>query len=334
MSQGIFFTTIQGLSAAKSLKGITISKDAVENGIFKRLRGLLLPCYLYLAILSDDHRKGQFIISDALKNIGCTRKELLKSLIELEKEGLIELIDLDPTREKHPILFSLKKDHLFQEKDFITNLLTKEFCSEEEVVEALVALYRLPHGEEVNERLREQVENYFKVFDKQVLIEVLRRSFDWGEKNKEGKPFSYLQSILEDLKESGVVNYQDLQERDRIYYQTRELAKACGIKIHELNQNPTQKRILENWITKRDEKDFALKLDIALLAVEEATRKSRSRHPSLDYIERNFILPWKEARIENIQQAREFLQSVPEKISTPSGEKEKSLHDQFAIWAQ
>lgn len=339
MMQGIYFTQIQGFATTERVTGITIGEEAVKNGLFKKLKGLLLPTYLYLATQIDPELKGQFIIGQATTALDCTRKELLKALIRLEEEDLIQLLDLDPTREKRPILFTLKMHAISEEKnqeELISSLLEKKFCGNEELVEGLVALYRLPDGEEPQARLRQEIQDYFNTFDPQVIQEILNRSFTWGKKNPQGKPFQYLQSILEDLQEAGVFHFQDLKERDRRYHQLKALARSCGIKIHELNQNPTQKQILQGWITKQDEEDFALDLEVALLAVEEATRKSRSRHPSLDYIEKNFIQPFKKAQIENIQQAQTYLQRDRKTDSSVQDKEpeQKSLHDQFAIWAQ
>lgn len=339
MIQGIFFTTIQGPSTMGAVSGITIGREAVKNGLLKRLKGPLLPTYLYLAAQVHLDLKGQFIISDAISSLDCTRKDLLKALIQLEEEDLIQLLDLDPTREKRPILFALKMEQIQKEKneeEFIASILKKEFCRNEELVEGLVALYRMPHGLEPHGGLRQEIEDYFHTFDPQVIKEILHRSFTWGKKTSRGKPFQYFQSILEDLKEAGVFHYEDLKGRDRLYQQLKELARSCGIKVHELNQNPTQRQILTGWITKQHEEDFALELEVALLAVEEATRNSRSRHPSLGYIEKNYILPWKESQVENIQQAQRLLRGN-RRTTPPSQEKEpaqKSLHDQFAIWAQ
>lgn len=335
MYQGVYLTNLRGFSAKGSLRGMTICQEAIDNGFLKKLKGLLLPCYLYLATRVDDNLKGQFIINNAINTLACTRKDLLKALISLEEEDFIELLELDPTSEKRPILFSLKNPDTPKEADFIESLLQKGFCQDEELVEGLVALYGLPHGEEVHERLREEIEEWFKVFDQLVIKEILQRSYQWGLKNKEGKPFQYLTSILEELKEEGVLSYEDLQKRDNLYHKTRELARSCGIKAHELQRTPIYKQILKGWITPRDGDDFALPLDVACFGVEEATRRSSSRHPSLDYIENNFILPWREARIETIDEARRYLKKNQRKDPEPKKETtKKSLHDQFAYWAQ
>lgn len=338
MYPGVYLTTLRGLSSSQSLGGVTICKEAVDHGFLKELKGLLLPCYLYLATQVDDHLEGEFIIFTATKTLDCTRKDLLKALIRLEEQDLIELRELDPTSEKRPILFSLKTSDISKREDYIETLLAKKFCRDEELVEGLVTLYRLPDNREVDERLREEIEDWFKVFDSQVIKEVFRRSYEWGQKNREGRPFQYFTTILEDLKEAGVVDYSQLEERDRLYYQTRELAKSCGIRPHELNQSPIYRKVLEGWITKKKEKDHALDLEVAIFAVEEATRKSRSRHPSLDYIEKYFIVPWKEAGIKTIEEARDFIREEKEKRpSSHFKEKDpekKSLHDQFAQWAK
>lgn len=338
MYPGVYFTTLRGIASSQSLGGITICKEAVDQGFLLQLKGLLLPCYLYLATLVDDHLEGEFIIRAATKTLACTRKELLKALIKLEEKEFIKVRELDPTSEKRPILFSLNTFDTPKREDFIEALLAKKFCRNEDLVEGLVALYRLPDNQEVHGRLREEIEEWFNVFDKEVIKEVFRRSYEWGQKNKEGRPFQYLTTILEDLKESGVVNYSHLEERDRLYYQIRELARSCGIKAHELNQSPIYRQVMERWITKKEEKDHALDLDVAQFAVEEATRKSRSRHPSLDYIEKNFIVPLKEAKIESIEEAKTFLRQ--EKAKTPGSQSKektpgkKSLHEQFAYWAK
>lgn len=347
MYPGVYFTTLRGFTSMGSLCGITICKEAIENGLLKRLKGLLLPCYLYLATQANEKLEGELLLLTAMKDLDCTRKDLLKALIELEEGDFIQLKELDPTSEKRPIHFSLNHHHAPKKKNFIESLLEKKFCPKEELVEGLVALYRLPHGQEVGPRLREEIEEWFKVFHEEVIREVLRRAYAWGEKNREGRPFEYLTTILEDLKEAGVKELEDLEKRDHLYHQIKELARSCGIKVHELNRTPVYKQILQGWITsKNGDSDWPLPLDVALFAVEEATRRSSSRHPSLDYIENNFIHPWKEAEIQSVDEARALENS---KTSETSPLKEKgrvrkkkkkekesaeSLHKEFAFWAE
>ncbi len=338
--QGIFFNSfyVPGNNEGK-VQGITITEEAIKAGLLSKLKGPTLSLYLYLSTLIGCELDGSFLISRAVEALSCSRKDVLRAINELEQMEIISILDLDPTNVDKPISISLKGKEDAHQKEELEILLQQEVVTKEELVKGIVHLYQQSYSQrEPDADLRQEIEEWFNYFKPQLMKEILRRVHVWQKKQSGGNVFEYLRAILKELRENEVTTRAELKKRDRLYRETLELAKLCGLSAGELKNNSAQKKILESWLTEKHPQDTALELEVAKYAIFEATRRSRSRYPSLKYIEENFITPFKRNGVKNIQQAEDCIEQssppVEEKESTAEGKKEKTLHERFAIWAE
>lgn len=89
-----------------------------------------------------------------------------------------------------------------------------------------------------------------------------------------------------------------------MYRETKILAETYGFKKWK-KLNPVHMETFKNWISGKN----GLNLAVAKFAIKEAIKRKKDGQPSLKYIEDNFIKPWKNAGIKNINQARKFLKN-------------------------
>ena len=173
-----------------------------------------------------------------------------------------------------------------------------------ELREKLLEFFPGRPGSQAYRQSGEEVERWCKDFPAGLLQELLRRVRKWlgYPQNPHERAHYYLRAIVSDWYEKGIFSREKLQEYDRLYRETRELARIYGFKnYHQLN--PVQLETLQGWLTGTR----GLSLEIACWAVRQAVRHKRDGSPSLDYIERNYIKPLKQAGVKNIDQAAEVL---------------------------
>ena len=78
----------------------------------------------------------------------------------------------------------------------------------------------------------------------------------------------------------------------------------------------THWRTVYSWINQQSAGDFALSLSIAKFAIQEAIRRKSDGRPSMNYIEGNFIKPFKANQVKTIEEARAILNQKPA-LKTP-----------------
>ncbi len=182
--------------------------------------------------------------------------------------------------------------------------LSSDELSAEEFKKELLDFFPGSPGSQAYRQADEEVERWCKDFPADLLQELLRRVRKWlgYPQNPHERAHYYLRAIVSDWYEKGIFSREKLKEYDRLYRETRELARIYGFKnYHQLN--PVQLETLQSWLTG----SRGLSLEIACWAVRQAVRQKRDASPSLDYIERNYIKPLKEAGVKNIAQAAEVL---------------------------
>ncbi len=142
-------------------------------------------------------------------------------------------------------------------------------------------------------------------FPPSLLEKLLDRVQKWLEhpSNPRERAHYYLQAIISDWYEKEIFSLEALNEYDRIYRETKELAKKYGFKNYQ-QLNPVQLETLQNWLSGTR----ALPVEVASLAIEKAIKQKSDGRPSLEYIERNYIKPLKDAGVKNKKKAKKVMQ--------------------------
>ncbi|MFW5982006.1 MAG: DnaD domain protein [Halanaerobiaceae bacterium] len=176
--------------------------------------------------------------------------------------------------------------------------------------------------EENIDLLENRINQWLEDFDVKMVKELIRRVNKWLEKynNPADKGFHYLKGIVDDWYKKDIRKYEDLQYHDQIYRETREIASLYGLTEWH-NIKPTHMKTFNKWL----KGGFPLSVEIIKLAIQEAFRRKKDGQPSLQYIEDNFIMPWKEKKIRTSKQALRILN----KSKSQSENKKQSKDNQI-----
>ncbi len=305
----------QHLNKEKEEKFVAISSTAMEKGLLCSLPdgGFLL--FLLLFSRADNTHRGEISWSKLKKLLPWKEGKIEELLEDLKKENIVHLqktgkmllytLNLTP-------LFELQEGELAgleQEERFLSELLSGRPVSEQELVKGLVLILA---PEKLTPFLRSEIEDIMGTFSPEIVRELIRRVKKAVDENPDLRPLPYLRAIVKDWVNNEIFTYEDLQKADKLHRETYELALEFGLqRAKELT--PYHKQTILSWITQKDEDDYALSADVARLAIQEAIKRKRDGRPSLDYIERNFIIPWKKAGISSREEAQEFLLRAKEK---------------------
>ncbi|SDM04594.1 DnaD domain protein [Halarsenatibacter silvermanii] len=289
-----------------------IGEEAIKAGFLARFSENSLSIFMYLAA------------AGAHKNPCTIRREKLCNLLpgdvsDLDSgiEKLEELGAISAEEKSHPrgTLLELKlyPEKLMPAETASTNPKRDKgsrSSSEDKIFERLLGYLSgtIDQPEDVRTEpepeLVSEVEKWQQDFPSELLKELLNRVEKWTDNpgNPSHRAHYYLRAIVEDWYEKEIFTLEDLQEYDRLYRETRELAMMYGFNsYHELN--PIQLETLQGWLSGSQ----ALSLEAALLAVEKAVKQKSDGRPSLDYIERNYIKPLKEAGARTREKAQKVL---------------------------
>ena len=318
---------------------IELGNTAIEQGFLKAFPGTSLAIFFYLIT----HLNGDNCLQ--------TNTTLIASYLpaELERTAIEEglnylaqhdLIEISPRREgDYRYTISVKVENLsnlaglapvnsdgqedednnFKERVKIRQRVIKQTTSgPAEIKKALLSF--LPTGSEP--RLAgEQIDQWLESFELAVLQELIRRVDKWINKNHAAgeQAFNYLSGIVADWYRKEIFNYKRLQYFDQLYRESRELASAYGIKNWQ-NLTPSHLEVFKSWLSE----DFPLSKSVACFAIQEAIKRKKGACPSLQYIENNFISPWKQARIKSIEQAKAYLKKAAVRPSPVSVTRAKN----------
>lgn len=313
-------------SSTSDEHSVEISSQAIENGFLKLFPGPGLAIFIYLITNCDE--KGYLetnptIISSYLPD-DYELTDINETLKFFEKNDIIEFPPLRQGDYTYRLKLNFDKIEGFLNRGFIPsqpdnirstgkkntyynktelrNLVLKNTApTQQELYQALLTF--VPPDDNLEAPL-EEIEKWLETFEPELLQELIRRVVKWIEKydNPPEKAFHYLKGILDDWYQKEIFDYKRLQHFDRLYRETRELASAYGINDWQ-NVKPVHMEIFLSWLTE----GYPLSTALVKYAIKEAFRRKSDGHPSLKYIEDNFIIPWKEARIKTINEARAFL---------------------------
>ena len=291
------------IACNEEIQTVEIGRMAIKKGILNQLPGSTLPIMLYLLTHCSHENLVKIDIETLTNFIPCSSKKIKSGLEKLKKEGIINYIKEDNT--EYSLNIKIRPDKLLnQSKKCKTNkkenISPKSDSSYQELKNALY--HFIPEGK--TELLANSIEKWLEDFEERQLIELIRRVNKWKSNNpgSNKKTFYYMQGIIDDWYEKEIFTYERLQHFDRLFRETRELARIYGFNKWK-DISPTQMEIFKTWISNKN----ALSFEVTKYAIKQAVKRKKDGQPSLKYIEDNFINPWKKTGIKTVQQAEMML---------------------------
>lgn len=347
----------------RTCQSIELTQEAVEAGFLKELPGSQLAIYLYLLThVNQDFFiiTNPTIIASLLPY---TPLEVERGLKMLEAQGYITLSEngvtdkyiislartpvsagvvtpSDPSRVAianglEQIAAEVAATGSVEQKaapntepaqdaspkvEAVEYILRQKVFSEEDLVRAITNMI---HSEHLTPSMRQEIDYWFKTFDKEVIKELIRRTYEAYQRNPDFQSQAYIRKIANEWVAEQIFSLADLGEKDKIYRETRQLLEEYGIENYK-DITRTHSATIYNWIASESEQDFALSIEVARFAIQEAIRQKSDGRPSLTYIENNFIKPFKENRIKTVEEAREYLRQRSERSAVPYSDKTSS----------
>ena len=316
------------------VNSVEIGENLIKSGFLAQFPQTSLSIFLYLAATAA-HEETCTIRRQKLSCLLPGDEKDLKQgltylqdreIITLEKKkhpaGILLRIDFHPekllpasSRSKYSTSTSSEKDkeavndkqgnqERFNAKNYLDAPHKKTSARESELTERIKKYF--PEQDKNNEmEISEEIARWHQDFPPALLEQLLDRVKKWLEhpSNPRERAHYYLRAIISDWYEKEIFSLEALKEYDRIYRETKELAQKYGFKNYQ-QLNPVQLETLQNWLSGTR----ALPVEVAKLAIEKAIKQKSDGRPSLDYIERNYIKPLKDAGVQNTKNARELLQ--------------------------
>lgn len=308
---------------------VEIGAGLIKSGFLTQFPGASLPIFMYLAATAA-HEEGCTIHLQKLTDImPGDVEDIERGLNYLEKRDIIKLnrkqhprgclleIDFHPDRllpEGSSASFNTsssekpapegggdpeqKKEQKEEQKTGNNSSFRSE--REEEIARNILAFFP-----EEDEETAGKVAGWLQDFPPGLLEELLSRVDKWLEHpaNPRQRAHYYLQAIISDWYEKSIFSLSALKEYDRLYRDTRRLARKYGFSSYK-QLNPVQLETLQGWL----KGTRALPVEVASLAIEKAVKQKSDGRPSLEYIERNYIKPLKDAGARSTKQAERVLE--------------------------
>ncbi|ACL71057.1 DnaD domain protein [Halothermothrix orenii] len=321
---------------------VEIGKDAVDAGLLKLLPGTSFPVLIYLLThlergnyvetnptiiqsylpsdvnLEDIENGLKFLSEHGIINIRQEREGDYTYRIYLGLDRLSEMLRTDNSN----------LNYNFNETEIRDYVINKKPVSREELARALMTFIPPDRNPAL---LRDEINHWLDDFDFKMIQELIRRVDKWlnNTDNPPEKAFSYLKGIIDDWYRKEIFDYNRLKHFDKLFRETRELARAYGIKGWQ-NVTPAHMETFQRWLDGKS----SLSISVAKFAIKEAIKRKKDGQPSLKYIEDNFIKPWKKAGVKNVAEARKLLarKSPPpreEKNHTRGQKKKKKKKDRW-----
>lgn len=303
------------ITSANDINVLEIGNSAIEQGFLKLLPSSSLAIVLYLLTHLEEGNYVQtnpVIISNFLAE-DTSLETINDKLNYLAQLDLIEIseqrkgdytykiyVNLDKLLNNKKSETELASNHFNQVK-IREELIAKKSISKKELKTALTTFIPPAHHSLIKDSLNQWLED----FELALIKELIRRVDKWIKKynNPPEQAFHYLQGIIDDWYQKKIFSYKRLQYFDKLFRETKELAKAYGINWQNLK--PVHMETFAQWLT--DKQGYALSQAVAKYAIQEAIKRKKDGQPSLKYIEDNFIIPWKKAKVKSIKEAQKLL---------------------------
>lgn len=344
------------IKSNKCKHSLEIGDCAIDNGLLLHFPGSTLAIFLYLVTHIDDNyiiETNPTSISSYLPD-NCNPESINEDLNYLKKHGIIEIAEKRDGDYTYCIKLNisklgkkLKKDKKISNSNNSQTFKNKQglkciYYDNREIRKKIISLPRpsrselfqailtfIPPEENISV-LERTISQWLEDFDSDMIKELLRRVDKWLIKynNPKDKAFHYLKGIIDDWYQKGISTYQELQHFDKLYRETRKLAELYGLpKWH--NVKPIHMETFNRWL----QEDYPLSTEVVKLAIQEAFRRKKDGQPSLQYIEENFIKPWKKNRVRDCQQARVLIKkdkNYPAKKKISFKSETNNAWDNFA----
>ncbi|MFP4370709.1 MAG: DnaD domain protein [Halanaerobium sp.] len=302
------------LSEAESRQLLTLGDSLIEKGFLRQFSGDQTKVLLYLLTHLKNANEIEIEIPLAAGALGMKIEALKNSLSRLAETGVINRQTAEAENffscflSLEAVLTKNQKDTAAAEStssgaEVRKQLIKSNSASENEIAAALISF--LPPASR-NIHRREEIKSWLNDFEAQMLKELVRRVDKWLKRQGGGDhlqgAYAYLKAIIDNWYQEEITTYEKLQEQDKLHRETKELARAYGIR--SFSSNTAQLKTFQNWLSGEQ----ALSKELALAAIREAVRRKRDGQPSLKYVEDNFINPIKELGINNLADFRRWLQ--------------------------
>ena len=322
------------LSERQSRQTVTIADTLLEKGLLRNYTGDECKILLYLFTHRRKENIAEIELPLAAAGLGIEMESLKESLNSLIDKKVLKT---EASQNSKFLTYRLKLNNLItevKEKTEIKNeaevsaqelrrqVIQSKATSESEIAAALISF--IP-PENRNIHRREEIKGWLNDFELKMLKELIRRVDKWLQREGGGDfmvgSFSYLRKIVQSWYEEEITSYEKLQQQDKLYRETRELAKAYG--INAFSSNTAQLKTFQSWLSGEQ----ALSKELALAAIREAVRRKRDGQPSLKYVEDNFINPIKELNINNLADFKRWLQKEMDNNAGEADQRDQKTAD-------
>ena len=301
-------------------RSIEIGDAAIDCGFLLQFPGVTLPIFLYLATHMDDNyllRTSPTIISSYLPDT-YTVEDIYAGLSYLKNKGIIDCtgeregdytyrirVNIENIRQANrltPVRNNSLKNIYFNNRELRQKILQLPRPCRAELFQGILTF--VPPEEDLG-ILESKITQWLEDFQIEMIQELIRRVDKWQVKydNPAEGTFHYLQGIIDDWYKKKIFTYEDLQSQDKLFREIQEIARLYGLTEWH-NISPVQLDTFQNWL----QDGFPLSAELVKLAIREAFRRKKDGQPSLQYIEDNFIKPFKEMKIRDTGEALKFLQ--------------------------
>jgi hypothetical protein len=320
----IYYKKNIDLSEAESRQLLTFGDSLIEKGFLRQFSGDETKVLIYLLTHLKEDNEIEIELPLAAGALGLKIKNLRKIISNLAVIGIInrETAEGENFFNSYLNLKAVlkKKEETAQFKNVSTagsevrqQLINSNSASENEIAAALIS-FLPPNNRNIHRR--EEIKSWLNDFENKMLKELVRRVDKWlkrqgGSDHLQGA-YAYLKAIIDNWYQEEITTYEKLQKQDKLHRETKELARAYGIR--SFSSNTAQLKTFQSWLSGEQ----ALSKELALAAIREAVRRKRDGQPSLKYVEDNFINPIKELGISSLADFKRWLQKeMDQKSSEP-----------------
>ncbi|MGM0410295.1 MAG: DnaD domain protein [Bacillota bacterium] len=321
------------ITKSEENQSLEIGKNAVDSGLLKKIPADSLSLYIYILTHLDENEQLKINLNNIKSFLPLSIAQINNSLDKLKNNDIISVEKISKLNKKITVNTNFlnnneKKDDIFIHRKSFNNYKEKFNYREKIIKKDKVSLSELKKAivtfldDDIDYRqYNDEINNWLKDFSRELLQELIRRVNKWLKKQKgnrnQDKAFYYLRGIVDDWYKKEIYNLDKLKYFDRLYRETKDLAKIYGIKWKEIN--PTQLETLKSWLVD----DFALSSSLVEYAIKAAVKRKRDGQPSLKYIEDNFIKKLKENKIRSVREAQRYFNKNKYKKTNNKKDKEK-----------
>jgi len=322
----IYYKKNIDLSEPESRQLLTFGDSLIEKGFLRQFSGDETKVLIYLLTHLKEDNEIEIELPLAAGALGLKIKNLRKIISNLAVTGIINRETAEGESFFNSYLNLKAVIEKKEESEQFTNvstagagsevrkqLINSNSASENEIAAALIS-FLPPNNRNIHRR--EEIKSWLNDFENKMLKELVRRVDKWlkrqgGSDHLQGA-YAYLKAIIDNWYQEEITTYEKLQKQDKLHRETKELARAYGIR--SFSSNTAQLKTFQSWLSGEQ----ALSKELALAAIREAVRRKRDGQPSLKYVEDNFINPIKELGISSLADFKRWLQKeMDQKSSEP-----------------